>query len=50
MCVSDVLIREIVRLKGHPGSEQQIASVTLQLNSVIIAMKQLSTIFPLVGE
>jgi hypothetical protein len=50
MCVSDVLIRELVRLKGHPGSEQQMTTVTVQLNSVIIAMKHLSTVFPLIGE
>ncbi|KZV89039.1 hypothetical protein EXIGLDRAFT_160450 [Exidia glandulosa HHB12029] len=49
MCVADVLVREIVRLKQVPGSEQQATSVGMQLLAVVGAMKQLSEVFPIVG-
>lgn len=49
MCVADVLVREIARLKNVPGGEQQAANASMQLHAVVGAMKQLAEVFPIVG-
>ncbi|KIJ24598.1 hypothetical protein M422DRAFT_274573 [Sphaerobolus stellatus SS14] len=47
--VADVLLRELLLLRGSPAMEQQLANLNHQLDTIILAMKRCGRTTPLVA-